>query len=499
MKEFVLHNIKEIRLFLKDEKVIINYCPSFNELINLAEIKKDKVVLFSIKVDKEIVAIALFSENKRQIVSIVYNSLHLYGFDFFDYNPFYVKEKFHNQFIKLIKKYSKKNKLDLIILDNIFNNFNENYSFKDIQTVDVFDKNKSENGFNFIANKKSLKRHKKKLINNFNYSVRHFRSYEITEKLLDQFSEFHIERWGFDNVQSSFLSANRKKDFLNNIENKLLTIIMIDEEIFAMHFGMIYEDALIWHSPVLNIKFYEYSPIEVLLLETSIYCNKNNTIILDFGLGDEKYKMRFSNSNKDVFSYLIPLSSPHLSKLFLSSLLRDVGLKEFISFSKKTYLYIKSIYNSLNIYKVDFKFFEKTNPHKKNILFHMFSEYSELVDFFRGVKTPIKRHHYNRLKSGNEFYCLFQGNELVCSGWSTSKPVNISEVNKVLNVDGNNILYDFFTPSNFRNKGYYKCILENIILHQKKDSYIYTLKSNKASNKAIQNIGFKTTNEFQLR
>ena len=404
MKEFVIHNINEMRLFLENEGVILNYCPSFNELLNLAEIKKDQVVLFSIKNNNEIVAVALMSKNKRQIAAMKYNSLYLYGFDFFDYNSFYLKESFQNPFIKLIKKYSKKNKLDLIIFDNILNDLKGNCEIKDIETIDLFDKDKSENGFNFITNKKSLKRHKNKLINNFNYSVNHFRGNEITKELIDQFSDFHIERWRFDNIKSSFLFVDRKLDYLNNVENKLLTIIKINKEVFAMHFGMIYEDSLVWHSPVLNVKFYEYSPIEVLLLETSIFCNENKIKILDFGLGNEKYKIRFTNTKKKVFSYFIPLSLFHKTKLFLSRKLRDFDVMKFNHLFKKFYFYIKSINNSLIVYKVNFKEFKKSNIQNKNVRFHVFSQYSEFVDFFREVNASIQRHHYNRLKSDDTFF-----------------------------------------------------------------------------------------------
>jgi len=36
------------------------------------------------------------------------------------------------------------------------------------------------------------------------------------------------------------------------------------------------------------------------------------------------------------------------------------------------------------------------------------------------------------------------------------------------------------------------------LFHLQSDAYIYTLKSNKASNKAIQNVGFEKTNIYNF-
>ena len=100
--------------------------------------------------------------------------------------------------------------------------------------------------------------------------------------------------------------------------------------------------------------------------------------------------------------------------------------------------------------------------------------------------------------SGDVYYCLSSENHMVCSGFSSSRNLHLSEIEKTLNIEGNYVLYDFFTPVEFRNNGYYKLILQNILFHLQSDAYIYTLKSNKASNKAIQNVGFEKTNIYNF-
>ena len=75
-----------------------------------------------------------------------------------------------------------------------------------------------------------------------------------------------------------------------------------------------------------------------------------------------------------------------------------------------------------------------------------------------------------------------------------------SEKNKTIDVKDGVILYDFYTQSKFRNKGYYQkllaCILNDIEPNSK--AYIYALKSNVASNKAILKAGFELIDSSKI-
>ena len=497
MKKIEIRSYEEMHLFIKDEIFPVDSVPSFKEIINIAQSRKEKIVLLSLKWEGKIVALAFFSHSVRQLSALKYNSLFLYGFDFFDYNPIFIQSGFEKQYIEFVKKYASENNIELLILDNILHSFNSLKSVKEFQEISFFDKNISENNFDFITNKKSLKRHKKKLINN-DYSVCHFRGNEITDDLISQFSDLHKERWNFDNIESAFESEKRKINYLQSTSNKLLTMIKVNNEILAMHFGMIYNETLIWHSPVLNIKFYEFSPIEILLLETSIFCNENNIRFLDFGLGDETYKDRFSNQNKTIYTSYFPIGFKQKMKVIFSVFLRDIGVNNFLNFLKIIYRKLSVISNSVNIYKGECKEIDKLKSPKHKVKFHVISDYSVLVNYFREMKKSVKRHHYKRLMSGDVYYCLSSENHMVCSGWSSSRNLHLSEIEKTLNIEGNYVLYDFFTPVEFRNNGYYKLILQNILFHLQSDAYIYTLKSNKASNKAIQNVGFEKTNIYNF-
>ena len=97
------------------------------------------------------------------------------------------------------------------------------------------------------------------------------------------------------------------------------------------------------------------------------------------------------------------------------------------------------------------------------------------------------------MKNGDVFYCLKTENQIVSYGWSTSKPLYVSEKNKVISKPNSYILYDFFTLFSHRNSGLYQYLLKNIlsILDEGKYAYIYALSTNVPSNRAILKIGFK--------
>ena len=212
MKKIEIRSYEEMHLFIKDEVFPVDSVPSFKEIINISESREENIVLLSLKSEGKIVALAFLSQSVRQLSTLKYNSLFLYGFDFFDYNSIFIQEGFEKQYIEFVKKYASKNNIELIIFDNISDSFTSLNAVRESQKISFFDKNITENSFDFITKKKSLKRHKKKVLNN-NYSVCHFRGNQITDDLISQFSKLHKERWNFDDIESAFESEKRKINY----------------------------------------------------------------------------------------------------------------------------------------------------------------------------------------------------------------------------------------------------------------------------------------------
>ena len=83
--------------------------------------------------------------------------------------------------------------------------------------------------------------------------------------------------------------------------------------------------------------------------------------------------------------------------------------------------------------------------------------------------------------------------KILCSGWLyKGTSWKVTEVNKKVKLNNSILLFDFLTPKKFRNKGYYKKILELIVYKNLgKKLAIYSLSNNVKSLKAIKKAGFK--------
>lgn len=496
IEEVVIDDLEKMSSFISEYNCHSDGVAGFLELIQLARIRNESVVLLSLKSRDQVVAISLFQFSERRLALLSYKAIHLYGFDFYDYNPFALKVEYQSQFLEFIKRYAKSNHASLIFIENVFQKLRCKYTLEDIQ---VFNSLKSENGFDDIINKKRLNRYKKKVEESFNYSVRHYIGDQITEDLIDQLVCMHQERWTFDSTQSAFSNISRKFDYLMNKENKILTIISVDNDILAIHYGMLFNNCLLFHTPVFNIKYYELSPyvnfIELLILETALYCKQNNIEVFDFGLGDEVYKKKYMNDYKELFTYFIPIDI--FSKIIfnISMFIKNLGIKNGIVGLRKMVSNIKKITNQVNVYE----FVLNSIGKEESKDFYCIKSYSEFVMLFRKLQHPVMRYHYNRFVRGDYFYCLLDHNNLVCSGWSTSQDIYVSEVNKILKAGGRVILYDYYTPHQHRRKGKYQELLDSIISSVKTNVFIYALSNNIASNIAIKKVGFKKCKKDYLK
>ena len=496
IEEIEISDLDKMSSFVSRYRCKSSGVADFIELIQLAKERSESIKLLSLKDQGKIVAISLFQFSERRVSLLSYRSMHLYGFDFYDYNSLNIQEKYELQFLNFIKRYAKRNHAQLIILDNVIKKLRCNHNSERIR---LFDSLKSDNGFDYIINKKRLKGYKKKLQESFAYTVSHYTGIEITKELINELAELHKERWVFDNIKSAFQDEKRKQDYLTHLENKVLTVISTNNSILAVHYGMIYNNYLLFHTPVINIEYYKYSPlvnfIEILILETALYCKDNQIDVLDFGLGNETYKNKYTNDHKDIFTYYLTIGVISTIKFKVSTFIKKLGVKNLLNFIRNLYRKIQMMNNKINVYE----FSLNPNNKEESKYFYYIENYSDFVSLYRKLKYPIKRYHYNRFRKGDLFYCLLEGNHLYCSGWSTSKDMYVSEIDKIFKVDGKVILYDYNTPEQFRRKGKYQELLESIISYLNSDVFIYALTNNIASNRAIQKVGFQKIKKDQLR
>ena len=75
----------------------------------------------------------------------------------------------------------------------------------------------------------------------------------------------------------------------------------------------------------------------------------------------------------------------------------------------------------------------------------------------------------------------------------------VAEVDKIFKVDGKDILYDYYTPEEFRRAGKFHQLIESTLIHLNADTFVFALDNNIASNKGLQNVGFRKSKEYKLR
>ena len=161
---------------------------------------------------------------------------------------------------------------------------------------------------------------------------------------------------------------------------------------------------------------------------------------------------------------------------------------------KNTLSKFRALFSSVHWFEIKKK---KVNYKKKQTVGKLIviKSYSEiktrnLKSYFN--KFPLK---INRFKKNIHFLVLASNDKkkILCSGWLyKGTSWEVTEVNKKVNLKNSILLFDFLTPNKFRNKGYYKKILELIInKNLGKKLAIYSLSNNIKSLKAIKKAGFK--------
>jgi CelD/BcsL family acetyltransferase involved in cellulose biosynthesis len=149
--------------------------------------------------------------------------------------------------------------------------------------------------------KKSIRRHENGLKKAGVVEVRHITRSEDIEPYLDGFFAQHIARRAQTEAASHFLDV-RYQQFYRLLTCRLalrgwllFTVISLNNEPVAFHFGFIYGTRLLWYKPAFSIAYAQLSPGEVLLAALFRYCRDHGLRELDFTIGDDAFKSRFAN------------------------------------------------------------------------------------------------------------------------------------------------------------------------------------------------------------
>lgn len=118
---------------------------------------------------------------------------------------------------------------------------------------------------------------------------------------LDRFFEQHIARWAGTVTPSLFLDVRNQAFYralaqeMSGIGWLVLSVVELDGQPLAMHYGFDYNGRFLWYKPSFDIVHAKHSPGLVLLRYLIGTAIEQQLDEFDFSIGDEPFKERFSN------------------------------------------------------------------------------------------------------------------------------------------------------------------------------------------------------------
>jgi len=158
--------------------------------------------------------------------------------------------------------------------------------------------------------KRSLRRHTSRIAKLGRLEIVHERDPDFARAMLPQFFDQHIRRWAGTGFPSLFeRPANRRfyerlVDLLGDQGLLVFSMMTIDGQAAAFHFGLRSGSRLLWYKPAFEPALARYSPGEVLLGGLIRYAVTESYDAFDFTRGDERFKSRFASDVAYNMSYL---------------------------------------------------------------------------------------------------------------------------------------------------------------------------------------------------
>lgn len=464
--------------------------PTFDELISLAAI--EGVSLRDIKVFNggDIVARALAHVVTRRHHGIRVKVYELYSGRLHDYVRVFAKDEVSlNKLVALLVEDARCQHCDVVVIESaIVAPYNGKGRLQEQRELKVFDSTQSKDGWATIYNKKSCKRFVKDACRVGDYKV--CVSFgELSFSLMEELRRLHSRRWTFAGSSSAFDGMPyRVAQYMNFPSNKVYMRIMLGSDILACHYGMVYGDSLLWHTPVINPKYLRLSPLRILLAETARWCEKNGIVKLDFGLGDEKYKDEYCTGWRTTMRCEYSLSIKGVASRFLGTVFGNKKSKALICGSMNLFRLLRSTWNRLHE-----KWLFYRAPEKSTIIdddmFVRIKSWEEFCDFTEERGFPIKEWQWMRFKTDKSasFVALADDRQIYTYGWESDNGALYVKMPSELR--GRKILYDFCTPIRHRGKGWYTRILKRL-RSEGGAAVVYVSAANIPSKTAIESAGF---------
>lgn len=394
--------------------------PSLLELAELAAVKEEPAIRVTKVHDGErLVGLAICYVEKGVVHGIPVTAYRSFGDKLHDYTRLYAaSDESMTALLGAIRKDARRYGADVINLSNqLVPQWLEQIpaACRTASETSLFDAAKDTAGWEAILSRKSVQRDWKKVAKQPGYKAETLQG-TLTRDDIQALAAMHRERWGFADVRSPFENARRVEEYLCYPTNKVLTKIMLGNEMLCCHYGMRYGNLLLFHTPIINIKYLDLSPLKTLIMETAKFCQAENMQILDLGLGDESYKEYSANRTRTVHEIVIPISLRGKLVQCLHSHGRAARIKECVGkLSELRKRFFSPRHAATEVQWYERKAHATHMPEGIAIL----EKYVDFVDFCRQNKVSVKKTHYRRFREKNFFIAVMgnDGSHIQASAW----------------------------------------------------------------------------------
>lgn len=381
----------------------------------------------------------------------------------------------------------------------------------------------------FIA-KKSLVRHAKGLNCKGVVAFEVLRDYSAVIPYLERFCEQQVIRRAASG-QPSHLRHEEPRRALAGLMcdlaaqgNLRFAVLTLNGDPAAFHFGFVYGRKYYWYKPSFQIDLWDDSPGEVLIRDLLISLRGEPSVILDFTIGNEAFKGRFTNGASNTFilhhdfgwrRHLYPLAQRIRRCLprnhsILTALLRLKRLSvqtiratwDLLTLAKHPSKWPRFFYTrrTVIVFRAPCESRPVSLPSDCKIVIDQFAHLAHLV--LQG-KTPYNWNDiqklFARLRAGDHVHVLMEQERVAHIAWSGIRTEIQAEYElgtpRALKLPEPHVLiYDCWTAPAERGRGIYSHMLWHICAYyagQVAASTIFCTESNNSSIRGIEKAGFR--------
>ena len=493
-----------LRLSSKDEECHPDPVPALHDLVSVAVASAGSHGGY-FEFDSPIKPTNLplrFSE--RRVHGLKLRLLDSPGTDLLDYQR--IPDAFNEPaIVEILRTHGAKLHIDAFHFPHLLGAMPEHISrFSRKETAYWFHAPSAEAGWKSLYGRKSVKHALSKAKRELDLRMVTLTDPEEMSSWLGVLGQLQRERLRLDHKPCPFDQPFRADQYRAVLSLSRLTLVFDGDRPLAVHWGFVFDDLLLLHTPAVNIRYLDYSPFQILLAAVCMHCEEQGFSALDFGHGNEAYKRRFANRRRELFDVFIPVSNRALIIHGLRRVTSPTKVRLFAEDVVKRARVARTLLRRLSTRVVYFA--SPTNRVSSDDategVFREFTNWPEVVDAFRRSERELNRIHYDRIRLGDRLLCWSVNERLVSTGWLWSRDNErffVSENGHWILAPGKGILYDFSTPVDDRRKGYYTHLLRAILRrYEGTPLIIYALSTNAPSLRGIKRAGFIEVSEDQI-